>query len=165
VDTTYVGQRIAVPQEVKEEKSSSVTSVRKNTTPKIYTKHKGSKSFQWPVIGRITSGFGWRHGYNHKGIDIWNAQKSTAAIRSALGGTVVRAGYSPSYGNLVVIKHPGGWETYYAHMSRITVNKGQTVDTGQMVGYMGRTGHATGYHLHFEVHKHGQAVNPLVLLK
>lgn len=164
---TYVGQQIAVPQKVA---TASLTEQPKpqttrETKRRIYIRQPGELGrFEWPISGRITSSFGWRDGRQHKGIDIWNPAASSCVIHSAQGGTVVRAGYSGAYGNLVVIAHPGGWETYYAHMSRITVSRGQVVDTGQMVGYMGRTGDATGYHLHFEVHRNGQVLNPLVLL-
>ncbi len=167
-EITYVGQQIAVPQKIvtasyNHQATSVATRENKKT---IYIKQPGALgSFEWPVNGEITSNFGWRHGRQHKGIDIWNSATSSAVIKSSLGGTVVRAGYSSSYGNLVVIAHSGGWETYYAHLSRITVSRGQVVDTRQMVGYMGRTGDATGYHLHFEVHRDGQALNPLILLE
>lgn len=123
-----------------------------------------SHRFQWPVEGRITSNFGWRHGRMHKGTDIWNAAGSNCLIRSSLGGVVVRSGYSQGYGNLVVIDHGNGWQTYYAHLSRIGVSKGQRVETGEWLGNMGQTGRATGYHLHFEIRKDGRAINPLSLL-
>lgn len=166
-DVTYVGQQIAVPQKIApaslNEQPKSVTT--NGNKQNVYIKQPGSAGrFEWPVTGQITSSFGWRHGRQHKGIDIWNPGASSCVIRSAQSGTVVRAGYSGAYGNLVVLAHPGGWETYYAHMSRITVSRGQVVDTGQMVGYMGRTGDATGYHLHFEVRRDGQVLNPMVLL-
>jgi murein DD-endopeptidase MepM/ murein hydrolase activator NlpD len=167
VDTTYVGQQIAVPQKMDTASTKAIQPVTKKENKRtIYIKQPGALgSFEWPIRGQITSSFGWRQGRQHKGIDIWNSATSSCVIRSALGGTVVKAGYSGAYGNLVVIAHPGGWETYYAHMSRITVSRGQVVDTGQMVGYMGRTGDATGYHLHFEVRREGQVLNPLVLLE
>jgi murein DD-endopeptidase MepM/ murein hydrolase activator NlpD len=113
----------------------------------------------------ITSQFGWRHGRVHKGIDIWNAAKAKAEIHSARAGVVVQAGYSGNYGNLVVIDHGNGWMTYYAHLSRIAVSKGESVAAGQFLGNMGRTGNATGYHLHFEVHRDGKAINPLSVLR
>lgn len=125
----------------------------------------GSFQFQWPISGIITSPFGWRHGRMHKGLDISNALKSKQVIHASLAGTVIGAGYHHGYGNLVMIDHGGGWVTYYAHLSRITVSVGQKVDTGQALGLMGETGDATGYHVHFEVHKDGVAINPLRVLR
>jgi len=124
----------------------------------------GNFQFQWPVTGMITSNFGWRHGRMHKGLDIWSAKKAKQAINASLSGKVVQAGYHNGYGNLVEIDHGGGWITLYAHLSRITVSVGQTIETGQKIGYMGETGNATGYHLHFEVHKKGEVINPLRVL-
>lgn len=171
---TYAGQQIAVPQKLdnasqiqQENPAKPVKPVKTRKSKRtIYIKQpRALGSFEWPVNGQITSNFGWRNGRQHKGIDIWSSATTSAVIRSALGGTVVRAGYANGYGNLVVLQHPGGWETYYAHLSRITVSSGQVLNTGQMVGYMGCTGDATGYHLHFEVRRDGQALNPLILLE
>jgi murein DD-endopeptidase MepM/ murein hydrolase activator NlpD len=173
----YVGQLIAVPQRLKIS-YPSVTPVRRSKKVKILPisreekaetieKPSGSGSmypFQWPVVGQITSNFGWRQGRQHKGIDIWNAARSKTPIRASLSGRVTRAGYAGSYGNLVVIDHGNGWVTYYAHLSRIYVSKGQWVNTGEVIGKMGSTGDSTGDHLHFEVRKNGQAINPLSVL-
>jgi murein DD-endopeptidase MepM/ murein hydrolase activator NlpD len=80
-----------------------------------------------------------------------------------MDGTVSFAGGNTccSYGLYVVVDHPNGWQTLYAHMSQIKVTKGQTVKQGQVLGLAGRTGYATGNHLHFELHINGQVVNPL----
>ncbi len=163
---TYVGQLIAVPQKLEVPKSS-VSSVKRKRHIRLASKpiHQGSYVFKWPVNGQITSNFGWRSGRQHKGIDIWSAEKSKALIHASLEGEVVKAGYSGNYGNLVVVDHGGGWVTYYAHLSRISVSKGDRVETGQALGNMGQTGNATGYHLHFEVRKNGQAINPLSVLR
>ncbi|SHE97527.1 Murein DD-endopeptidase MepM and murein hydrolase activator NlpD, contain LysM domain [Seinonella peptonophila] len=125
---------------------------------------RSDRDFLWPVHGRITSKFGWRHGRAHKGIDIWSSACNRALIHAARSGVVSRAGYASGYGNLVVIDHGNGWETYYAHLSQIRVSKGQHLDAFDIVGNMGQTGNATGYHLHFEVRKDGQAINPLAVL-
>ncbi len=148
---------------------------RKKPKPKIKNKvvvvskqekvSVGNFHFQWPITGMITSNFGWRHGRMHKGLDIWNANKSKQLIHASLSGRVQSAGYHSGYGNLVVIDHGGGWVTYYAHLSRITVSVGQSISAGQGLGYMGQTGDATGYHLHFEVRKNGEALNPLRFLQ
>lgn len=174
-DITYVGQLIAVPQKLEITKpalksiKSPATQREKKNTIRLASRpvDNNQYSFQWPVSGdtKITSNFGWRNGRQHKGIDIWSAAKSKAVIHSSLGGTVLQAGYSGAYGNLVVVDHGGGWVTYYAHLSRISVSKGETVDTGQALGNMGQTGNATGYHLHFEVRKNDRAINPLSVLR
>ncbi|TCS95570.1 LysM peptidoglycan-binding domain-containing M23 family metallopeptidase [Hazenella coriacea] len=174
-EITYVGQMISVPQklEVKSPETVPKPAPAKKGTIRLAAKsmskpqkrEAGSYRFHWPVSGQITSNFGWRNGRQHKGIDIWSAAKSGAVIRSSLDGVVTQAGYSGGYGNLVVVDHGGGWVTYYAHLSKISVSKGESVQTGQSLGNMGQTGNATGYHLHFEVRKDGQALNPLSVLK
>ncbi|WLR48567.1 peptidoglycan DD-metalloendopeptidase family protein [Halobacillus litoralis] len=121
---------------------------------------KGTGDFTWPAVGgEITSKQGKRWGRYHKGIDI--AGVSDKTIKSADNGKVVEAGYRNSFGNKVVIDHGNGYETIYAHLSSIDVTKGQTVKKGEKIGVMGTTGHSTGVHLHFEVHKGGALENPL----
>ncbi|RAL23334.1 M23 family metallopeptidase [Thermoflavimicrobium daqui] len=176
----FVGQLIAVPQsldifkthqlsdETEDRHKAKVLPIRQQNDEAVMnlqvSERKESYVFRWPVVGTLTSKYGWRNGRPHKGIDIWHAARSHTPIHSALHGVVTRAGYSSSYGNLVVIDHGNGWVTYYAHLSRILVSKGQKVTTGQILGMMGKTGDATGYHLHFEIRKNGQAINPLSLL-
>lgn len=171
--TTEKGQWILIPKKVRfayrkpHEKTARYKAKKRNKIVKfVDTKPKQSTSsiFRWPVEGQITSKFGWRHGRQHKGIDIWNAACSRALIYASSSGVVTRAGYTNGYGNLVVIDHGGGWVTYYAHLSRISVGKGQRIEAGDVVGNMGRTGNATGYHLHFEIRKNGVAINPLSIL-
>lgn len=113
----------------------------------------------WPVSGPVTSTFGPRWGGMHEGIDI--AAPSGTPIRSAAAGTVIYAGWLGGYGNLVVVDHGGGVSTAYAHMSSIAAGTGAQVAQGQVIGYVGSTGHSTGPHLHFEVRINGQAVDPL----
>jgi murein DD-endopeptidase MepM/ murein hydrolase activator NlpD len=165
--SVYTGQVIAVPRPIKV-KLPKVADGRENRSKKKMivqaSSAAGSTSFQWPVWGQITSRYGWRNGRMHNGIDIWNEKRTNSVIRASLGGRVTKAGYSNGYGNLVVVDHGNGWVTYYAHLSRITVGKGQTVSKGQSLGYMGQTGNATGVHLHFEVHRNGRPINPLSVL-
>ncbi|SDY40780.1 M23 family metallopeptidase [Thermoactinomyces sp. DSM 45892] len=145
-------------------KVSKTTPANKKSVKQVAPPRLGNERFIWPVNGRVTSNFGWRNGRQHKGVDIWSEQKSKEPIFAAASGTVVKAGYSGAYGNLVVIDHGDGWVTYYAHLSRILVGKGSTVSRGEQIGFMGITGNATGYHLHFEVHKNGSVLNPLQVL-
>jgi murein DD-endopeptidase MepM/ murein hydrolase activator NlpD len=111
----------------------------------------------WPVSGPVTSGFGWRWGRMHEGIDI--AAPYGAGVVASASGTVIHAGWMGGYGNLVVIDHGGGLSTAYAHLSSIVA--GGSVGQGQTIGYIGCTGHCFGAHLHFEVRVNGSAVDPL----
>ncbi len=118
----------------------------------------------WPSAGILTSGYGWRWGRMHRGIDI--AGPIGTPIFAAAPGVVTYAGWNDGgYGNLVEIEHPDGSLTVYAHNDRILVNEGQKVAQGEQISEMGTTGRSTGPHLHFEIHPNGQgAVNPMALL-
>ncbi|MGI9862972.1 peptidoglycan DD-metalloendopeptidase family protein [Moorella naiadis] len=117
----------------------------------------------WPLIGAITSGFGWRGSEFHHGLDI--AGNLGDKIRAALAGTVVLSGWGNSiYGQMVKIDHGNGLETVYAHTSRNLVQTGEYVQAGQVIAEVGATGNATGPHLHFEVREKGRAINPEVFL-
>jgi murein DD-endopeptidase MepM/ murein hydrolase activator NlpD len=117
-----------------------------------------SSGFIWPVNGPITSGFGWRWGRMHEGIDIGAACGTT--IHAAAAGTVIYSGWMDGYGNFVVIDHGNGLATAYGHQSAIYVSGGP-VSQGQAIGAVGSTGHSTGCHLHFEVRVNGNPVDPL----
>ncbi len=151
---------------------NSTTVVREATTTvkAVGTKEKpttaSTGSFQWPITGRITSYFGGRYIFGsysyHSGLDI--SCSYGAAVCAADGGTVTYAGYKGSYGNLVIITHDNGTQTYYAHNSSIVVSTGQKVAKGQQIAKAGSTGRSTGVHCHFEVRVNGTAVNPLSYL-
>ncbi len=117
-----------------------------------------ASGFIWPVSGPITSGFGWRWGRMHEGIDIGAA--CGTPIRAAASGRIVYAGWMDGYGNLTLIDHGGGMATAYGHQSAIYVGGG-SVSQGQTIGAVGNTGHSTGCHLHFEVRVNGTPVDPL----
>ncbi|GAA2595553.1 hypothetical protein GCM10010435_88200 [Winogradskya consettensis] len=108
--------------------------------------------------GSVTSCFGERWGRLHAGVDL--AAPSGTPIRAAGAGVVVSAGPADGYGNAVLIDHGNGYLTHYGHMSVITVVAGQQVKVGDQIGNEGSTGHSTGPHLHFEVHK-GTYKNPI----
>lgn len=112
----------------------------------------------WPVRGPVTSGFGYRWGRMHAGIDI--GAGTGVPIRAAKGGTVTYSGTMSGYGNVVIISHGGGFTTLYAHQSRIASSDGQDVSQGQVIGYVGSTGRSTGPHLHFETRFNGNAQDP-----
>jgi murein DD-endopeptidase MepM/ murein hydrolase activator NlpD len=115
--------------------------------------------FIWPVNGPVTSGFGERWGRMHEGIDIGVGYGTP--IHAAASGRVVYAGWMDGYGNLVAIDHGRGISTAYGHQSSIAVGNGQTVSQGEVIGYVGCTGHCFGPHLHFEVRINGTPVDPL----
>ena len=118
--------------------------------------------FIWPVNGTVTSGFGWRWGRMHEGIDI--AATMGTPVWAAASGTVIHAGWLGGYGNLVVVDHGNGLATAYAHASAILVGVGQTVGQGETISLVGSTGNSSGPHLHFEVRVNGSAVDPLFYL-
>ena len=121
--------------------------------------------FSFPVKGsyRSTSGFGPRWGRQHEGHDFAGARGTP--IHATADGVVVHAGRQSGYGNLIKIRHDFGFETRYAHLSKIRVQVGQRVSRGERIGDMGNTGRSTGTHLHYEVRVGGKAVNPMKYIK
>jgi murein DD-endopeptidase MepM/ murein hydrolase activator NlpD len=123
----------------------------------------------WPVDGRLMSHFGRRsdpfsgEGAIHRGVDIEGGLGEP--VRVTADGIVLHAGYSGGYGKLVVVDHGSGFQTYYAHLSRIRVAQGQGIRRGELVGAVGGTGRATGTHLHYEVRRNGTPVNPYQYLR
>ena len=114
-----------------------------------------------PISGIITSRFGARSSIRvstHTGLDI-SAQSGTP-ISAAASGTVTFAGYKGSYGNMLVITHGNGVQTYYGHCSKLYVSAGTTVSQGQTIAAVGSTGNSTGPHLHLEIRVNGVAYNP-----
>jgi murein DD-endopeptidase MepM/ murein hydrolase activator NlpD len=99
----------------------------------------------------------------HAGIDF----RATAGspVRSAGAGRVIKAGWNGGYGRMVEIDHSDGLTTRYAHMSKILVKEGQQIETGQIVGRVGSSGRSTGPHLHYEVRRNGDAVDPMIFIK
>jgi hypothetical protein len=130
---------------------------------------RGKSNFMWPLIGELTAGFGWRiHPITgdrrlHKGIDI--AAPIGTPIFAAADGIVTECGWDEGgYGNKLVIRHPDGSETLYAHNNRLFVSQGQSVKQGQPIAEVGSTGRSTGPHLHFEMLKAQQLIDPIDLL-
>ncbi|MBN2158184.1 MAG: M23 family metallopeptidase [Spirochaetes bacterium] len=121
--------------------------------------------FIWPTGGRfVTCGYGWRRNpfdrsrtEFHQGLDI---RSNYRKVRAAKYGKVTYTGWLGGYGKTVVIAHPNGYKTLYAHLSRIIVRNGQYVKQGQHVAVSGNTGRSTGAHLHFEILKNGRSINP-----
>lgn len=112
-----------------------------------------------PVSGTITSRFGQRWGRSHTGLDI--GASTGTKIKAVAGGTVTKSGYSGNYGNVIVISHGNGVETYYAHCSALYAKVGKKVSQGEVIAAVGSTGRSTGPHLHLEIRVNGVAQNPL----
>ena len=115
-------------------------------------------SYHYPYIGRITSRYGPRRGRPHQGIDM--ALKVGDPVYATFDGKVRLSKAAGNYGNLVIIRHCNGLETYYAHLSERSVESGDWVVAGQQIGLGGNTGRSTGPHLHYEVRYRGQSFDP-----
>jgi murein DD-endopeptidase MepM/ murein hydrolase activator NlpD len=144
----------------------TTTATKSPTTPTLSptpAPAQSGKPFIWPAKGPISSYFGPSHPL---GIDIDFFADPNQPVKAAASGTVTFAGGDPccSYGYYVTIQHANGLSTLYGHLSKINVVKGQQIGQGEVLGLGGRTGYATGNHLHFEVRKDGKAVDPLLYL-
>lgn len=117
----------------------------------------------WPVEGPVVSTFGRRARGWHAGIDI--SAELGSQIQAAAAGTVVFSGWIRAYGQIVKIHHSGGFITLYAHNTKNLVEEGEDVEAGQVIATVGRSGDASGPHVHFEVRRDGKAYNPLHLLE
>lgn len=148
--------------------------LKENQTERLeYLNSKPEDIFIRPAAGTMTSGYGPRWGDLHAGIDIADPSPE-AKVVAAASGTVIRSYYSASYGNCVLITHKIGGQTFttlYAHLEKSTVTTGQTINKGEMLGYMGNTGNSKGKHLHFEIHKgewnfeKTNSIDPMTYLK
>jgi len=118
----------------------------------------------YPVDGTMTSGYGWRWGRSHNGIDI--AYNNRDTTRSMFPGVVrySKRGWNGGYGNLVIIRHFNGLETYYAHHRTLFVEQGDTLESGDAIGLVGSTGHSTGPHLHLETRFLGVPIDPELII-
>jgi murein DD-endopeptidase MepM/ murein hydrolase activator NlpD len=111
---------------------------------------------------QVNSGFGYRGGRRHNGIDFQASWGES--VGAAMTGTVVFAGIKRGYGNLLIVDHGHGVTTYYAHLSAMYVGLGQTVTAGQVIGAIGTTGRSSGPHLHYEVRVNGDPINPTTII-
>ena len=134
-----------------------------------YWKFYNKSIFIMPLYGRLTSKMGWRKDpftkkrTYHGGIDI--AAKKGTNVRASQKGKVGYVGFKGGYGKLIILEHKFGYKTYYGHLSKILVRKGQYIKTGQTIGKVGSTGRSTGPHLHFEIRKFNSLKDPLALTK
>lgn len=119
----------------------------------------------WPVVGRISSPYGYREHPKtetrdfHSGMDI--AADPGLSVKATADGIVSFAGWSGESGNLVALEHGFGYSTFYAHNKKVVVKVGQKIKRGDVISYVGSTGNSTGPHLHYEVWKEGKVLNPL----
>jgi LysM repeat protein len=134
----------------------------KDSSKNILLFDENSCGYVHPFEGKITSSFGPRKRRYHYGVDI--DLETGDCVAAAFDGKVRIARKSKSYGNVIVIRHANGLETYYAHLSKINVEIGQEVFAGQVIGLGGNTGRSRGSHLHFEVRYMGQPINPSELI-
>jgi peptidoglycan hydrolase-like protein with peptidoglycan-binding domain len=133
--------------------------VRALRGPRVLSAPGGPVLFLRPVRGQFTDGFGWASGRRHTGLDFPAA--AGTPVTAAGRGTVAYAGWNTGgYGNLVVVRHRLGYETWYGHLSRITAWRGQAVSGGVQIGNVGSTGRSTGPHLHFEARRFGTPIDP-----
>lgn len=113
-------------------------------------------NWMWPTDGVVTDTYGTRNGKHH-GIDI--AGSYGTPVYAVDEGVITKSYYSASYGHVVFVRHPSQLETVYAHLSRRTVQEGQMVGQGEVVGEMGSTGRSSGVHLHFEIHRNNWTID------
>lgn len=151
------------PNKIREGQTISLPSEAKKT-PKCPSKtsHRPQKLI-WPVKGKVSSHYGLRGKRPHHGIDI-RAPRGTP-VNAVQRGKVIYSGRMRGYGKIVIIDH-GHYKTYYAHLRKILAFKGYKVKKGQVIGQVGRTGNARGYHLHFEYRNaKNQPKNPIPYLR
>lgn len=166
-DRIKTGQRIKIPDKRSfqvAEKKPDKTKKRPKTRRRIKEKSGKVKInngyFMTPVKGALTSKFGIRKSGKHDGIDI--AAKRGTPIYAAASGRVIFSGWGPTgYGRVVIIKHSANVVTVYAHNSKNLVKANQRVKKGEKIALVGRSGRATGHHLHFEIRINRKPVDPL----
>ncbi|MGH2742157.1 MAG: murein hydrolase activator EnvC family protein [Thermoleophilaceae bacterium] len=142
-----------------EAEQARVQAALANPAPAAGPIRQGTGQLIWPVNGPLVSPFGMRWGRLHAGVDI--AAGSGTPIRAADSGTVVLMGWVGGYGNYTCIQHTGSLSTCYAHQSSFATSNGASVGQGQVIGYVGCTGHCFGDHLHFETRVGGSPVDPM----
>lgn len=156
IDPNYleVGKSIKIP-EAQDSSQESSTEVSRSLS--------STALMSWPITGTITSPYGMRKSGFHHGLDIANDKGTT--IHAAADGTVSFAGSMAIYGRTIIIDHPDGIQTLYAHTQNILVQKGAKVSRGQAIAEVGMSGVTTGPHLHFEVRYKNKTRNPITYLR
>ena len=159
-DPSYivVGQKLIIPNGRPLRPTTPPRRTRLATIRQLFTPRPPSADggLIWPLNSRRITQY---YHYKHPALDI--AAPYGSPIYAVKGGRIIRATRSRGYGINVVIDHGGGWRTLYAHMSRLAVSKGEVVNSGQIIGFIGCTGWCTGPHVHYEIRINGRKVNPL----
>jgi murein DD-endopeptidase MepM/ murein hydrolase activator NlpD len=163
VTNLQVGQSLFIPSARRPQPSRALTPGPGSHAPqprggRELAKREADLSFDWPVPGQISSGFGWRGGARHEGVDI-PARRGTP-VKAAEAGRVIHSGKLGDYGNVVIIKHAGRYSTVYAHNRKNRVRKGAFVERGEVIATVGKSGNASGHHVHFEVRRNRIAHDP-----
>jgi murein DD-endopeptidase MepM/ murein hydrolase activator NlpD len=164
VTNVAVGQEIFVPGATRNQPAHALLPgpgghVPQTSGGRELAMREADLHFAWPVQGRLSSGFGWRSGRRHEGIDI--CAKRGTAVRAAEAGRVIYSAKLGDYGNVVIVKHAGRYSTVYAHNKKNRVRKGAFVEKGDVIAEVGRTGNASGSHVHFEVRRDRVAQDPM----
>jgi murein DD-endopeptidase MepM/ murein hydrolase activator NlpD len=141
------------------EQNAILAKLQGSSAPTVGPVQQGSGGLIWPVSGPVTSGFGYRWGRLHAGIDI--AVPTGTGVRAAASGSVAIAGWVGGYGNYICIQHAGALSTCYGHNTSLNVSVGQSVSQGQIIAASGNTGNSTGPHVHFETRINGNPVDPM----
>lgn len=166
VTEVRAGRKLFIPGARKSQPGGSLALASVATMPgppktdlRELAQREADLSFTWPVSGAVSSRFGQRNGRPHEGIDI-PARKGTR-IRAAEAGRVIHSGANlGAYGRVVIIKHAGRYQTVYAHNRRNLVRKGEFVEKGQTIAEVGKSGNASGAHVHFEIRRDRRPLDP-----
>jgi murein DD-endopeptidase MepM/ murein hydrolase activator NlpD len=162
-DQIRAGQRIFIPAARRQLPVELITPTEvKAVRPSTREPGESGEGFVWPIHGAINSRFGARGTTVHDGIDI--AAPEGTPIRAAGTGDVIYSDQLRGYGNLIIMRHAGGFVSVYAHNQINLVNEGQTVPRGEIIAKVGSTGRVTGPHLHFEIRRDNIAQDPLLHL-
>jgi murein DD-endopeptidase MepM/ murein hydrolase activator NlpD len=164
VTNLRIGQQLFIPGATRSQPSYALTPgpgghVPRDSGGRALALREAELRFAWPVAGRVSSSFGWRGGKRHEGVDI--PAKRGTPVRAAEAGRVIHSGTLGAYGKVVIIKHAGRYSTVYAHNQQNRVRKGRFVEKGDVIASVGKTGNASGTHLHFEVRRDRIAHDPL----
>jgi murein DD-endopeptidase MepM/ murein hydrolase activator NlpD len=171
VTAIQVGTRLVIPGAAKAPPPSPLAYVRRAApapsgsrgSRRALARRETDLDFTWPIHGRLSSRFGWRRGRHHDGIDI--PAKSGTPVHAAEAGRVIHSGEGlGDYGKVVIVKHAGRYSSVYAHNRRNRVRKGEFVEKDQVIAEVGKTGNASGNHVHFELRRDRRPEDPLLYL-
>jgi murein DD-endopeptidase MepM/ murein hydrolase activator NlpD len=168
VSSVAVGAHLVIPGSHREPPRASLAlaSIAPGAAiadPRARALRESDLDFAWPIHGKLSSGFGWRGGRPHEGIDI-TARPGTE-VHAAEAGRVIHSGWLGDYGRVVIVKHAGHYSTVYAHNRRNRVRAGAFVEKGDVLAEVGASGNASGPHLHFEIRRDHRPEDPLQYLQ